>query len=122
VAQLSPPARLTVDRQDVSPPVIGKSTQQVQLRFHVSACNGRDVQGALVYVAAVPYEQFSIPPEIATGADGWASMTMTQLRGFPAANKQQLLVLFVRARKPGEALLGGISTRRLISAHVDLRR
>jgi hypothetical protein len=120
IAQLTSPARLTVDRQAVSPPVIGRSTNQLQVRFHVSACNGRDVQGALVYVTAVPFQQFSIPPETATTSDGWASMTMGQLGGFPAANSQQLLVLFVRARKPGENLLGGISTRRLISFRVNL--
>ena len=92
------------------------------MRFHVSACGGRDVQGALVYVTAVPFQQFSIPSETPTGSDGWASMTMTRLRGFPAASNQQLLVIFVRARKPGENLLGGISTRRLVSFRVDLNR
>jgi len=122
VAQLSQPARLSIDRQDISPPVIGGSTQQLQVRFHVSACNGRNVQGALLYVTAVPFQQFSIPPETATGADGWASMTMTRLHGFPAAAHQQLLVIFARARKPAENPLGGISSRRLVSFHVDLNR
>lgn len=121
-AQLASPAQLSIDRLDVSPAVIGRSTHQLQVRFHVSACNGRDVQGALVYVTAVPFEQFSIPPETATAPDGWASLSMTQLRGFPAATRQQLLVLFVRARQPGTNPLIGISARRLVSFHVDLRR
>ena len=122
VAQLNSPARLLLDRQDVSPSVIGGSTQQLAVRFHVSACNERPVQGALVYVTAVPFSQFSIPAEATTGADGWASMTMTRLSGFPAARNQQLLVLFARARKPGENLLGGVSTRRLVSFRVELGR
>ncbi|HEY0416247.1 MAG TPA: hypothetical protein VGC78_07660 [Gaiellaceae bacterium] len=121
-AQLSAPAQVAIDRQDVSPAVVGRSTQQLQVRFHVSACNGRDVQGALVYVTAVPFQQFSIPPETATGADGWASLSMTQLRGFPAAAHQQLLVMFVRARQPGNNVLAGISARRLVSFRVDLGR
>lgn len=122
IAQLSSPARLTIDRQDASPPIIGGSTQQVQVRFHVSACKGRNVQGALVYATAVPFQQFSIPPETQTGADGWAVMTMTRLHGFPAAARQQLLVIFARARKAGEDPLGGVSTRRLVSFEVDLNR
>ena len=122
VAELSPPVRLLVDRQEVSPSVIGGSTDTVVARFRVSACNGRPVSGALVYVTAVPYNQFSVPSEQPTADDGWAELRLNRLRGYPASQQQQLLVMFVRARKSGESLLGGISTRRLVSFPVDLRR
>jgi hypothetical protein len=39
--------------------------------------------------------------------------------GYPSSGHQQLLAMFVRARQPGDATLGGISTRRLVSAHVS---
>lgn len=122
VSSLSPPARLTVDGQTLAPVPVGRSTQSLTARFHVSACGGRAVQGALVYVTATPYNQFSIPPEASTGADGWAQLSMNRLRGYPATPRQRLLVMFVRARKQGEDLLGGISTRRLVSFPVNLRR
>jgi hypothetical protein len=122
VAELDSPERLLVDRNEANPSVIGGSTDSIVMRFHVTACNGRAVQGALVFVTAVPYNQFTVPQEATTGADGWAELRMNRLRGYPATPRQQLLVAFVRARKPGGNLLGGISTRRLVSFPVDLRR
>lgn len=122
VADLAPPDRLNVDRVDTSPAVVGGSTDRVVTRVKISACNGKAVQGASVYVTAVPYNQFSVPPEATTGADGIAELTMNRLRGYPATPRQQLLVMFVRARKQGESQLGGISTRRLVSVPVSLSR
>ena len=122
IAGLAPPERLNVDRATSTPAVVGGSTDQISLRVRVTACNGKPVQGALVYVTATPYNQFSIPPEATTGADGLAELSMNRLRGYPASQRQRLLVLFIRARKQGENLLGGISSRRLVSIPVDLNR
>jgi len=119
-ASIAPPARLVVDGQTVTPTVITRSSSDVTLRFHVSACSGRSISGALVYATAVPFSQFSIPPETQTGSDGWVTLTMHQDRYFPASSRQQLLAVFVRARKSGESLLGGVSTRRLVSFPVHL--
>ena len=120
VSEVSSPARLLIDKQQIQPSPVTKSTQTIVLRFHVSACSGRSIVGALVYQTATPYQQFSISEE-ATASDGWATLTLHRLNKFPASSSQRLLVVFVRARKPSEDLLGGISTRRLVSFPVNLR-
>jgi len=117
VANISSPARLTIDQTQVSPSTLTYGSRSLTARFHVSACGG-SVEGALVYVTAVPYGQFATPNEQATGSDGWATLQFTALAGYPVSQKQQLLVLFVRARKQGDSILGGISTRRLVSFRV----
>ena len=120
IAAISPPAPLNIDGQQASPTVIGNSVADLTLRFHVSACSGRPVQGALVYATAVPFEQFDVPAEATTGSDGWATLTLHRASRFPASSRQQLLTVFVRARKSGENLLGGVSNRRLVSFPVNL--
>jgi hypothetical protein len=119
VADVKPPARLLIDAQQSNPSVVHLGAQQIILRYHVSACGGRSVQGALVYATAVPFAQLSVPGEQPTASDGFAELSFRTLAGFPASRHQQLLAIFVRARKSGEDLLGGISTRRLFSVPVS---
>lgn len=115
VSQLTSPVVLQIDGQSVSPSPIPRNATSLQMRIHVSACNGRDVQNALVQTTAVPFNQFSIPAEQPTGADGWATLTLNREAFFPASPRQQILAVFVRARKAGEPILAGIAGRRLVS-------
>lgn len=119
VSQVAPPAHLVIDEQEVSPSPITGDTQQITLRVHITACGGRSIGGALVYETATPYEQFS-EDEVPTKSDGWATIQLHSLRFFPVSNQQQLLIVFLRARKDGEDLLAGISARRLVSFPVSL--
>jgi len=120
VADIGSPARLLLDQQQSQPSVVTRGTRQLIVRYHVSACGGRSVQGALVYATAVPFNQLSIPAEQTTNSDGWAELDFRMLAGFPVSSRQQLIAIFTRARKSGEDLLGGISTRRLFSVPVNL--
>lgn len=120
VSRIVPPARLLVDRLQSDPRVVARGTAALIVRFHVTSSCGGPVQGALVYATATPFNQFSVPPEAVTGSDGWATLVFRRLRGFPVSNHQQLIAVFVRARKPGENVLSGISTRRLVSIPVRL--
>jgi hypothetical protein len=121
VDQVSPPARLLIGGQRITPSPVTPSTRTIRLSFRITACGGRPVEGALVYATPTPYQQFSAT-EQPTGPDGRALLTMRQLRFFPASDQQQLLVVFVRARKSGENVLAGVTNRRLVSFRVTLNR
>jgi hypothetical protein len=117
IADLSPPARLQIVGFDVTTGPINKQTQSFSLQVRVGSTCGVDIQGASVYVTAVPYNQFDIPAEKLTGSDGTAILSFSRLSGFPASGKQQQLTLFIRATKPGEDILAGVSTRRLVAVN-----
>jgi hypothetical protein len=120
VANITAPANLILDTLQSDPQVVTAGVGTLVVRFHVTSTCGGPVQGALVYATATPYNQFSIPPEVPTGADGWAELRFQRLSGFPVSRKQQLIAMFARARKPGENLLAGIAARRLVSLRVNL--
>jgi hypothetical protein len=120
IAELTPPARLMIDEASIRPKLVTLSTHSIQLHFTVTACNGRPVQGAEVFATPIPYNQFTGTAK-PTGSDGTVTITETRRRGFPARRRQQhLLAVFARAAKPGDPLLGGVSTRRTVAFRVNL--
>jgi hypothetical protein len=117
---LAMPARLDISSASISPKLVTLSTHTIQLHILVTACNGRPVEGAMVFAVPIPYNQFG-GTERLTGADGTVTLTQSRERGFPArAHHQHLLAEFIRARKPGDPILGGVSTRRTVAFQVDL--
>jgi hypothetical protein len=103
-----------------SPGVITLGTGTFTVKFHVSDTCGTPVKGAQVYATGVPYNMISIPAQQQTDDNGFVSLQFKTLQGFPATPHQRLLVMFVRASKPGDPILAGISTRRLVSFRVNL--
>jgi hypothetical protein len=122
VSQITGPANLIVDQFIPTPSIITRSTQSWTFRVKVTSTCGGPVQGALVYGTATPFNQWAIPPEATTGSDGFATLTFERLTGFPVSNKQELIAMFLRARKPGDNVLAGITGFRLVSVPVDLNR
>jgi hypothetical protein len=123
VNDVAAPSRLQIDRFKLTNgTVITRGMTSFGVQFHVSDTCGQPVSGALVYATGVPYNQLTIPAETTTDAAGNVTLTFNRKAGFPASAKQSLLVLFVRARKGGDPLLAGISTRRLVSLRVNLHQ
>ncbi len=119
VAQLALPAQLEIVGDSLGSSLT-RSTTTIQLHFQIEACSGRPVQGATVFATAIPYNQFA-GAEATTAADGTVTLTEARRSGFPASPHQRLLAVFVRATKPGESELGGVSTRRVVSFRLTHR-
>jgi hypothetical protein len=120
VTDVAAPARLQISGFTATPSVITAGTRTFQMKVTVTDTCGQPVSGANVYATAVPFEQVSIPPERPTGSDGSITLTFNRLGGFPLSSHQQLMAFFIRASKPGDNILAGISTRRLVSVRVNL--
>jgi hypothetical protein len=117
VSSVSLPDRLVIDRVTFSPKSIGSRNDRVVARFRVVDSKGYVVRDALVYAIGVPANRVTRPPETKTDQTGWATLVYAPLRGLPLKAGARLTI-FVRARKPGENVLGGVSTRRLVSIGV----
>jgi hypothetical protein len=109
VSEVSLPNRLVVDRLSFSPSRL-PHRRLVVARFHVSDLHEHPVVGAMVFVVGVPFGIAQTPPEAVTGPDGYVTFALHPTRRYRSGG----IVFFVRARKPGEPLIAGVSTRRLV--------
>ena len=116
ITQVSLPNRLIIDNLHFTPNPL-RSRSAFVARFHVSDTRGFSIQGALVYAIGLPYSWTANAPEATTDGTGWASITMQPTSTMPL-NHGNALVIFVRARKPGDDLLAGVSTRRLVQVGI----
>jgi hypothetical protein len=108
------PERLAISQVAFSPNRITSLSQRTSVRVRVTTTRGVPVRGALVFLRSTPVVT-TTPPEQATGNDGTTTFNIVpeaDLRLFfrPGYNLQ----FFVRARKPGESALAGVSSRRLV--------
>jgi hypothetical protein len=118
IGDVSLPDRLLISGVSFSPNPL-RSHDSVTARFRVSDTDGHPVQGAMVYVLGIPYGMFATPAEEPTGSDGFATVTLNPTARL-RLQRGGAVVFFVRARKPGENLLGGVSTRRLVQLRLAL--
>src|SRR5438105_2541330 len=116
VTSVSSPQRLIVSGVQFQPLVV-RSRSPFTARFRVTDTRGFVVRGALVYMLGLPYGRIANVPEQQTGTDGWVTFQVQPTAQLPLVNGGALVV-FVRARKPGENLLAGVSTRRLVQVRL----
>ena len=117
VSSVSLPDRLVASAATFSPSAIRNRTDLMTMRVRVNDTRGRLVQGALVYATGVPFGRITAMPETATNSSGVATLTFRPtlrlaIRGGTAVQ------IFLRVRKPGDSVLAGVSSRRLIQVRI----
>lgn len=119
VAAVTPPARLLIDQVRFSPNPIRSRTAPVTVTVTVLDTRGFRVQGAIVFLRSTPVVT-TTPSEGTTGSDGRVTFTIRPERDFGIVFRRGYnLQFFVRARKPGENPLAGVSTRRLVQVGIS---
>jgi Ig domain of plant-specific actin-binding protein len=120
VASVSLPDQLQVKSAVSTTGVITQNMQSFSVKIRVTDLACHPVSGASVLAQVIPYNQVSSPPPATTDSNGYVTITFNRGIGFPASKKQQLMAVFVRATKPGDSVLAGVSARRLVGLKVNL--
>lgn len=116
------PARLVIERVSFSPMILRSRKQTVTATVHVMDTRGFVVRDARVYLRGVPERRIRPAAEKATRMDGTASFRLIPTKLLPL-RRGGTLVIFVRARKPGEPTVAGTSTgRRLVQLRLSTPR
>jgi hypothetical protein len=115
VSQVALPSLLVISGVSFVPARV-TSRQAFVGRFRVTDTRGYVIRDALVYAIGLPYGWVRNAPEVVTGTDGWAQITFLPTTQMPLHHAS--VVFFVRARKPGDNLLTGVSTRRLVQVRI----
>jgi hypothetical protein len=110
------PNRLVITGIQFSPSVV-RSRVPFTGRFRITDTRGFVVRDALVYVSGVPFGRIGQSAEQATNMEGWAQLQLAPTARLPLRNGHSI-VMFLRARKQGDDLLAGISTRRLVQVRL----
>ncbi len=111
-SSVSLPHRLVVSGVEFAPTVL-RTRDTFTGRFRVTDTRGYYVRDAIVLVTGVPLGWITAPNEIRTNVDGLATVQLqptTRLRLVRGGS----MVMFIRARKDGDSLLAGVSSRRLV--------
>jgi hypothetical protein len=104
--------RLVIDSVRFTPNPVRSRSEPITIRVHVVDTRGYWVRDALVFVRSVPILT-STPPEALTAQNGAVVFQVLPRSDFPLRNGYNVQ-FFIRARKGGEDVLAGVSSRRLV--------
>lgn len=115
VDHVSLPDHLVLQSATFTPNVL-KPGGTVTARVVVIDTLGHPVRNAQVQITPLPYGAVKAPPVATTGGDGSASLTLAAASQLSRAGRA--LGLFIQARKPGDDVLNGVTSSRLVNLAV----
>ena len=116
-SSVSLPDRFIISKFEFNPNPLRSRDQTIIARFRVTDTRGFVIRSALVFVTPLPYGWTTQPAETTTDTNGWAEVQMRANRALP---RKAAIVMFVRARKHGDNVLAGVSSRRLVQMLVSI--
>src|SRR4051812_13244584 len=111
-ASVDLPERLIIDQVRFQPNPVRSRKTTIRVTVRVRDTRGYFIRGAQVFVRSTPLVT-TTPPEQVTLTNGSVTMTTRPRADFPLRNGY-FVQFFVRARKAGDNVLAGVSTRRLV--------
>lgn len=111
------PQRLIVSKVTLTPLTITSRTSSVAVRLRITDTRGFAVSNALVAVTVIPSDRASVGAAQRSGADGWATFTLTPKAALPL-KRGATVTLYVSATKDGDTPLAGVSATRLVQVTV----
>ena len=119
ITAVSLPNRLVVSQVRFEPNPVRSRTAPIRVRVRILDTRGFVIRGAVVFVRSTPLVTRT-PGEVTTGNDGWAEVVLRPRDNFRLVFRRGYnLQIFVRARKPGENVLGGVTSRRLVQVRIS---
>ena len=107
-------ARLVIANVKFNPTTVRSRTKPIRVELTVKDTRGFLVRDAIVFVRGVPEKRVLAVKEARTNQLGVVAFTLKPTKLLPLRAGGRLTV-FTRARKAGEPINGGVSTRRLVS-------
>jgi hypothetical protein len=111
-ASVNLPDRLVISGVEFVPSVL-RSRRAFTGRFRVTDTRGYVVRDAIVLVTGVPLGWITQPQEVKTNVEGLVTIQLQPTRRLRLVRGGSM-VQFIRARREGDSVLTGISTRRLV--------
>jgi hypothetical protein len=108
--------RLVVSQVRFSPNPVTSRTAPITVQVRITARQGRNVRGALVFMRATP--RVVEGQTVTTGADGWATLQLVPNRLFPQPRSGFNVQFFIKASRRGDPGLGGIAGYRLVQVRL----